>query len=83
MSELPKVPPRTREDLIASELSDEDIIILIHHLKARVEKYGDVQAARLLIEFKYGKNPDPPSQTTSLEDLMLAGPLAPSGLGSE
>ena len=47
MSDLPKVPPRTREDLIASELSDEDIIVLIHHLKARVEKYGDVQAAKI------------------------------------
>ena len=45
--------------------------------------HREVEAAKLLIEFKYGRNPDPPQQGTTLEDLMLDGPLAPAGLGSE
>lgn len=75
--------PRTRQELIETHLSDDDIVILLTHLKARVEKYGDVQAAKLLIEFKYGKNPEPPSNSQTLEELFLETPAASRGLGSE
>jgi hypothetical protein len=75
--------PRTREELIDTHLSDDDIVIIIHSLKERIAKYGDVQAARLLFEFKYGKNPEPPSGDKSLAELMLESPLAKTGLGSE
>lgn len=75
--------PRTREELIDTHLSDDDIVVIIHSLKERIAKYGDVQAARLLFEFKYGKNPEPPSNQRTLEELMLESPAATSGLGSE
>lgn len=82
-SQMPSIGPRSREELIETHLSDDDIVLLITHLKQRVEKYGDVQAAKLLIEFKYGKNPDPPSNSKSLEELFLASPLSQGALGSE
>lgn len=66
--------PRTREELINSALPDETILFLISKLVERVEAYGDVQAARLLFEFRYGKSPEPPSEGTSLEQLMASAP---------
>lgn len=69
-------PPRTREELIAAHLTDDDIVEIITHLRARVEKYGDVQAARLLLEFRYGKSPEPPQEGSSLEQLLMESPLA-------
>lgn len=82
-SELPEISPRTREELIDTHLTDDDIVLLLTHLKGRVERYGDVQAAKLLIEFKYGKNPEPPSNQKTLDELFLVGPLADGALGSE
>lgn len=70
------MPIRTREDLIESHLSDDDIVEIIFKLRERVAMYGDVAAAKLLFEFKYGKNPEPPSQQTSLEELIAEHPLA-------
>lgn len=75
--------PRTREELIDTHLSDDDIVLILHSLKERIEKYGDVQAARLLFEFKYGKNPEPPSNDKTLQELMLESPAAAFGMGSE
>lgn len=75
--------PRTREELIDSHLTDDDIVLVITALRLKVERTGDVMAAKLLWEFKYGKNPEPPSRETTLEELMLEGPLASTALGSE
>lgn len=69
--------PRTREQLIDAHLSDDDIVEIITALRERVAKYGDVQAARLLLEFKYGKNPEPVQTGETLDDLMMQSPLAP------
>lgn len=67
--------PKTREALISSELPDQAIIEIIQHLRARVEKYGDVQAARLLLEFRFGKSPEPPQEGSSLEQILMQTPL--------
>lgn len=75
--------PRTREELIDTHLTDSDIAELISHLKDRVSKYGDVAAAKLLVEFKYGRNPEPPNNNQTLEDLFLATPLSGEALSSE
>lgn len=83
MEELPRLPPQTREELINTHLTDADIATVIAKLKERVEMYGDVQAAKLLFEFKFGKNPEPPHEGTTLEELMLATPLSDGALGSE
>jgi hypothetical protein len=75
--------PRSRQELIEAHLSDDDVVVLITHLKGRVEKYGDVQAAKLLLEFKYGKNPEPISTEKSLEQLLMQSPLSTTGADSE
>jgi len=59
-----------------SLLTDGDIAVVIAKLKERVDAYGDVQAAKLLFEFKFGKNPEPPHEGTTLEELMLEGPMS-------
>ncbi len=81
--DFPKLPPTTREELINTHLTDSDIAVIIAKLKERVEAYGDVQAAKLLFEFKFGKNPEAPHEGTTLEELMLATPLSDGALGSE
>lgn len=73
---MPKLPPQTREELINTHLTDADIAVVIAKLKDRVAEYGDVQAAKLLFEFKFGKNPEPPHEGTTLEELMLEGPMS-------
>lgn len=74
---------RTREALIESALPDEVILAVIAKLIERVEMYGDVQAARVLFEFRYGKNPEAPAEGTTLEQLFLENPLAVGALDSE
>lgn len=74
---------RTREALIESLLPDSVIEDIIVSLRARVAQYGDVQAARVLFEFRYGKNPEPPNEGTTLEQLMQPHPLAIGTLDSE
>jgi hypothetical protein len=81
--DFPKLPPTTREELINTHLTDSDIAVIIAKLKERVEAYGDVQAAKLLFEFKFGKNPEAPHEGTSLEELMLSGPLQPGNVSDE
>lgn len=68
---------RTREELIESHLSDDDIVEVLEALKFRATTQGDVMAAKALLEFKYGKNPEPPSNAQTLEELMAQEPLAP------
>lgn len=75
--------PSTREDLIASALPDELILEIIALLVERVRKYGDVPASKVLLEFRYGKNPDAPQEGTTLEQIMLQTPLSVGALGSE
>lgn len=75
--------PRTREALIQSALPDETILEIIQKLVDRVNQYGDVQAARVLFEFRYGKSPEPPNEGTSLEALLLATPLSQGALSTE
>lgn len=74
---------RTREALIQSLLPDSVIEEIIIALRARVAQYGDVQAARVLFEFRYGKSPEPPNEGTTLEDLMQLNPLTTAVLDSE
>lgn len=81
-SDLPKVV-RTREELIEAHLSDDDIVLILTEMKRRASEQGDVMAAKLLLEFKFGKNPEPVSTGQTLEDLMLQTPLADGNLSSE
>lgn len=74
---------KTREELILSALPDDVILEIVELLIERVRKYGDVQASRVLFEFRYGKNPEPPQEGTTLEQLMLQQPLSVGALGSE
>lgn len=65
--------PRSREELIEGHLSDDAIIDILEGLKERASR-GDWNAAKLLIEFRFGKNPEPPHTGMTLEDLMAASP---------
>lgn len=80
---LPAISPRTREELIEAHLSDDDIVLVLAEMKRRASEQGDVQAAKLLLEFKYGKNPEPPSSQETLEELLLANPLSDHTLDSQ
>lgn len=68
--------PRTREQLIEAHLTDSDIVEILTQLKRRAVEQGDWNAAKLLLEFKYGRNPEPPNNAQTLEDLFMATPLA-------
>lgn len=80
-SELPKLL-RSREDLLAAHLADDDVVEIITRLKA-LALSGDVMAIRLAMELKYGKNPEPPKAGQTLEDLMMENPLAQGRPDSE
>lgn len=71
--ELPKIV-RTREDLINTHLSDDDIVEIITSMK-KAALSGEWPAAKLLLEFKYGRNPDPIQTNLTLEELMAETPL--------
>lgn len=73
MSDLPKLV-RTRAELIDTHLSDDDIVEILTGLK-RAAAAGEWAAAKLLIEFKYGRNPEPIVTDLTLEDLMAQTPL--------
>jgi hypothetical protein len=75
--------PRTREELIDSTLSDEVIEEILGVLILRVKSDGDVRAAQLLLDFRYGRNPEPPSGDESLQDLFLRTPTSLEPLSSE
>lgn len=74
---------RTREELIESHLSDDDIVEVLTALKFRATTQGDVMAAKALLEFKYGRNPEPPNNSQTLEELFMAAPLADGRTDSE
>lgn len=71
--DLPKLI-RTREDLINTHLSDDDIVEIITSMK-RAALSGEWPAAKLLLEFKYGRNPEPIQTDRTLEDLLAETPL--------
>lgn len=73
MSDLPEII-RTREDLINTHLSDNDIVEILTSMK-RAALAGEWPAAKLLLEFKYGRNPEPVSTNLTLEELMAQTPL--------
>lgn len=73
MADLPKLV-RTRAELIDTHLTDDDIVLVLDRLKS-LALSGDWQAAKLLLEFKYGRNPEPVNNDLSLEDLMAETPL--------
>lgn len=75
--------PRTREELIDSILSDEAIEEILTVLKQRVRADGDVRAAQLLLDFRYGRNPEPPSGEESLSELFLRTPTSLEPLSTE
>jgi hypothetical protein len=72
---------RTRDELIAVHLSDEDIVEIIEALKIKA-KAGQYEPCKILFELKYGKNPGPPSSGPSLADLLLERPLADGQMDS-
>lgn len=65
---------RTRQDLIDVHLSDNDIVEILTVLKEKA-KLGSYEHIKILMELKYGKNPPPPSNERSLEDLLLESPI--------
>lgn len=71
--ELPKLI-RTREDLINTHLSDDDIVMILTRLKEQALA-GEWQAAQMLLKFKYGSNPEPIQTDRTLEDLLAETPL--------
>lgn len=75
MGDLPDFV-RTREDLIATHLDDNDIVEILTVLKERA-KLGSYEHIKIVLEIKYGKNPAPPSSDVTLAELMWG---APTGL---
>lgn len=75
--------PRTRERLIEAHLTDSDIVEILTQLKRRAVEQGDWNAAKLLLEFKYGRNPEPPNNNVTLEELLMQTPLSSGQTDSE
>lgn len=67
---------RSRHQLIETHLTDDDIVEIITALKEKA-KQGNYEAGKALFELKYGKNPEPPSDQVTLEQLLYETPTGP------
>lgn len=68
---------RSRQDLIETHITDSDIVDIITALKEKA-KLGSYEHAKAVVELKYGKNPEPPKNDRTLEDLLWESPLGPT-----